>query len=284
VNRLNLKVAIFVYFLGFFLRSRWGFVWNMNVFFLVLSKDTSHIKSKIQELNDLKMPYVIICGKRTNYANVVYRAPNGKFDAINFGSNYIPKDVDVVVLNDVDTEICNFKKSLSCIASKGIDLVFARVLVKRGPQGSFYRILDFIRRRILICASGELMLIKRDTFEAILPLKPCKAEDSYILFKALELKRKAVFCEPCYVETVRTKTIEKEEDYKRKTVCGIYQALSSTKPPFLIRFFYFLLPFATPLLLISGRKGYFWTRGIVFGFVDFLRGDKSGSWSTTYLE
>ncbi|EMR74268.1 hypothetical protein MCGE09_00428, partial [Thaumarchaeota archaeon SCGC AB-539-E09] len=83
---------------------------------------------------------------------------------------------------------------------------------------------------------------------------------------------------------LRTKSIEKEEMYKRKTVSGLYQALSYTKPPRSIKLFYILLPFASPLLLVLGRKRYYWMRGILLGFIDYLRGDRSGTWLTTYMK
>ena len=97
--------------------------------------------------------------------------------------------------------------------------------------------LDPIRRRLPVTASGELMLVKHYVIERILPIQPCKAEDSSILFKVSELKRRVVFCEECSSETERTKNIENEEAYKRKTVCGLYQALGHTKPSPLIRSF-----------------------------------------------
>ena len=122
------------------------------------------------------------------------------------------------------------------------------------------------------------MLVLYEELEKIIPIKPCKAEDSYILFKVLENK-KIIFTDKCYVNTVRTETVEQEEDYKRRTVCGIYQALSYTKPPILIKIFYYLLPFASPLLLLTGKKGYYWMRGIILGVSDYLRGDFSGTWS-----
>ena len=118
----------------------------------------------------------------------------------------------------------------------------------------------------------------------ILPIRPCKAEDSYMLFKVLEFKHKAVFCEECYAETERTKTAEKEETYKRKTVAGIYQALVYTQPPYLVKLFYVLLPIACPLLLILGKKGYFWMKGILLGLLDYLRGDRTGVWQPTYMK
>jgi hypothetical protein len=76
--------------------------------------------------------------------------------------------------------------------------------------------------------------------------------------------------------------VEQEEVYKRRTVGGIYQALSMSKPPIMVRLFYTLLPFASPLLLILGRKGYYWAKGILSGYVDYARGDRSASWRQTY--
>jgi hypothetical protein len=86
------------------------------------------------------------------------------------------------------------------------------------------------------------------------------------------------------VETERTKTAEKEETYKRKTVSGLYQALAYTQPPCLIKLFYVLLPIACPLLLVLGKKGYFWMKGILLGLSDYLRGDRTGVWKPTYME
>jgi len=256
----------------------------MRIFFLVLARDEKHVDEKIEELKVLGMPYLIVCGRNLNHPNVVYREPKGKYDAINFGSQFIPEDTDVVALNDVDTKIRNFQAAVRLFSSGDVALVFVKVSVREGPQKLFYAILNPIRRRVLTAASGELMLIRRDMLMKILPIRSCKAEDSYILFKILEFKRKAVFCEECYVETERTKTAEKEEIYKRKTVAGIYQALAYTKPPVIIKLFYFLLPFACPSLLIIGKKGYFWMKGILLGLTDYLRGDRTGVWQTTYLE
>jgi hypothetical protein len=112
----------------------------------------------------------------------------------------------------------------------------------------------------------------------IIPIKPCKAEDSYVLFKVLESRGRVVFCEECSVETVRTNAPEQEERYKRRTVAGIYQALAYTHPPYGIRLFYTLLPFASPILLVSGKKGYFWMKGILRGLADYLIGDRTGVW------
>ena len=97
----------------------------------------------------------------------------------------MPKDADVVVLNDVDTRIYNFEHALSHLNGEA-DIVYCRVNVLKGPQVKFYRIADPIRKRFHIFASGELMLMRRDVFERVLLIPPYIAEDSYILFKALE--------------------------------------------------------------------------------------------------
>jgi cellulose synthase/poly-beta-1,6-N-acetylglucosamine synthase-like glycosyltransferase len=251
----------------------------MKIFFLVLARDQNHVESKINELQRIGFPFVVVCGQKLNYPNLVYREPKGKFDAINFGFSFVPKDTEVLVLNDVDTQIYNFTAALKYFKSEKVTLLFCRVSVKDGPQGSFYTILDFIRRRLPIVASGELMLIKKDFFAKMLPIKTCKAEDSYILFKTLQLKNKVIFCEECYVKTERTKTLIAEENYKRRTTLGVYQALRYTHPPKKIRLFYFLLPLLSPALLIMGPKGFSWTKGIMHGYSDYLRGDISGVWS-----
>jgi cellulose synthase/poly-beta-1,6-N-acetylglucosamine synthase-like glycosyltransferase len=256
----------------------------MKIFFLVLARNEKHVNEKNEELKMLGVPYLIVCGRNLDLPKVIYREPRGKYDAINFGFRFIPEDTDVVVINDVDTRIRNFEAALRCFQSENTALVFVRICVKEGPQKLFYRILDCIRRRLLITASGELMLVRYNVLKRIIPIKSCKAEDSYILFKALEYKCTCIFCEECYVETERTKTAEKEEAYKRKTVGGIYQALAYTNPPFTIRVFYVLLPFFSSLLLLAHRNGYFWLKGILRGFVDYLRGDRSGTWQTTYME
>jgi cellulose synthase/poly-beta-1,6-N-acetylglucosamine synthase-like glycosyltransferase len=256
----------------------------MKTFFLVLARDEKHVSEKIEELRVLGVPYLIVCGQRLNHPNMLYREPKGKYDAINFGFRFIPEDTDVVVLNDVDTKIVNFGAALQLFRFNSVALVFGRVNVTEGPQRLFYGFLDRIRRRLLVAASGELMLIRYNALKKIVPIRPCKAEDSYILFKALEHKHHCVFYEKCYVETERTKTAQKEEIYKRKTVSGIYQALAYTNPPYFIKFFYILLPFFSALLLFSGKRGYFWTRGILRGFTDYLRGDKTGFWKPTYID
>jgi len=254
------------------------------VFFLVLARDRSGVEKKAEELDGLGFPYLIVCGDKLNHPNVVYRRPVGKYDAINFGHKLVPHNASIVVLNDVDTKINNLEVALEKFDSEEVALVFAKVVVKEGPQKNFYVFLDSIRKKLPVAASGELMLVRRDVLDKVLPIKPCKAEDSYILFKVLELKHKAVFCEECYVETERTETVEKEEIYKRKTVAGMYQALAYTNPPRSIKLFYIILPFICPLLLVSGKKGFFWMKGIFRGLIDYLRGDRTGVWETTYME
>jgi len=251
---------------------------------LVLARDEKHIDEKIEELKGLGVPYLIVCGKNINHPNVLYRKPEGKYDAINFGARFVPDYVDVVALNDVDTKINNFKAALQHFRRKEVALVFAKVCVNEGPQRLFKVFLNVIRRRLLIAADGDLMLIRYNVLKEILPLKPCKAEDTYILFKVLESRRKVVFCEECYVETGKTQNAEEEKIYKRRTVAGLYQALAYTHPPYLIKLFYILLPIACPSLLVLGKKGYFWMNGILLGLVDYLRGDRIGVWQPAHIE
>lgn len=253
----------------------------MKLFFLVSARDGKHVDEKVRELKALGVEYLIVCGERLNHPNITYREPRGKYDAINFGSRFVPKDVDVVALNDVDTKIHNLEAILEHFQSQDVALVFSRVSVKEGPQRLFKVLLDFVRKRLLIAADGDLMLIRYNVLKKVLPLKACKAEDSYLLFKVLEFKYRAIFCKECYVETEKTNTAEKEEIYKRRTVTGLYQALAYTEPPFCIKLFYVLLPFACPLLLVFGKNGYFWTKGILLGFIDFVRGDRTGAWQIT---
>ncbi len=254
----------------------------MKVYFLVLARDAKLVSSKVSELSRLGCPYLIVCGERTDLPNTVYREPRGKYDAINFGLSLLPSDVDVIVFNDVDTEIHNFGDALSAITTQNVDLVFARVQVVEGPQTTFYSFLDTLRKRIPLAASGELMLVRFDVLKKILPIQGCKAEDSYILYKILEKNGRVAFCQKCYVTTKRTTRSEQEESYKRRTVAGIYQALSMSRPPLVIRSFYIALPFLSPLLLVLGKRGYYWSKGILLGYFDYLRGDTSSSWRPTY--
>jgi cellulose synthase/poly-beta-1,6-N-acetylglucosamine synthase-like glycosyltransferase len=234
---------------------------SIKIFFIVLARDGWGVEEKVVELEGMHASYVIVCGERMKYPNVIYREARGKWDAINFGSQFVPKDADVVVLNDVDTKIHNFEHALSHLNGKA-DIVYCKVNVPKGPQVKFYRIADPIRKRFHIFASGELMLMRRNVFERVLPIPPCIAEDSYMLFKALELGYRAHFCTKAYVTTERTNNAEEEEVYKARTTLGIYQALKHTRPPPWIRTFYKLLPVAAPLLALAGEDGRAWMRGI----------------------
>ncbi|MCD6263983.1 hypothetical protein J7L60_06225 [Candidatus Bathyarchaeota archaeon] len=247
----------------------------MDLFFLVLARDGRGVEEKIEELNALGVPYIIVCGERLSTPNTVYRKPLGKYDAINFGARLIG-EAEIICLNDVDTKIHNFSEALKPLQDDEVGLVYCRVVVEGGPQPRFYRLLDAIRSRIPVAASGELMVLRRELFERLIPLKPCRAEDTYILFKTLELGYRTVFCRDCWVTTTRTETLEEEAAYKRRTVGGIYQALSYTRPPPLVRAFYLLLPVAAPLLLALGRVGYYWTRGIIEGTASLLRKEERG--------
>jgi len=247
-----------------------------EVFILVFARDKKGTKEKINELIKLGYPFLIICGENINSPYCAYRINRGKYDAINYGSKFLTKDTKIICLNDVDTKIYYFNKALKKICEKNIVLLFSKVVLNDGPQVVFYNILDKIRRKLLIASSGELMLIRRDVFKKILPIPPCKTEDNYISLKTLELGYKTIFFEDCWIRTKRTQTLEEEEFYKKRTVTGIYQALSFTKGGPLIRIFYLLLPFISPLLLLYGRKGVSWMKGIIYGFTNFLSGDREG--------
>jgi cellulose synthase/poly-beta-1,6-N-acetylglucosamine synthase-like glycosyltransferase len=254
----------------------------MKIFALVLARDKNQVEKKMNELASLGIPFKIVCGEEFTDQRVIYRPPRGKYDAINYGARFLPPDSEIILMNDVDTEINNLGSALSDFRDPDVGLVFARVGVQKGPQTSFYKLLDVIRSRILIASSGELILIRKTLLDKILPMKACKAEDSYIMFKVLESKQRVVFNKDTYVKTDRTNVPEEEEKYKRRTVGGLYQALSMSKPPITIRVFYTLLPLVSPILLILGEKGFYWMRGILLGFVDYLRGDISGQWKRTY--
>lgn len=234
---------------------------SIKPFFMVLARDQRNIEEKIIELKEMNVPFLIICGEKVEHPNVVYREARGKWDAINFGSKLVPEEADVVVLNDVDTTIFNFQNALSTLR-EGEDLVYCKVRVSKGPQVKFYRIVDPVRRWIHLFACGELMLIKKEVFDKIMPIPPCLAEDSYLLFKVLELGYQAHFCTEAYVETERTSNAREEEKYKTRTTLGIYQALEHTKPPAPIRLIYKVLPIVATLLPLAGRDGVVWAKGI----------------------
>jgi hypothetical protein len=235
-----------------------------NVFFIVPARNRRNVEGKIVELAEMNVPYVIACGEPVSHSSVVYREPRGKWDAINFSVQFVPKTAEVIVLNDVDTRIHNFGHALHHL-NAGADLVYCRVNVCAGPQVKFYKILDPIRTRFHVAASGELMLMKRRLFERVLPAPPCVAEDSYILFKGLELGCRVHFCSKAHVRTERTVDATREEAYKARTTVGIYHALQYTRPPPWIIAFYTLLPVAAPLLGLAGKDGRAWAKGIEKG-------------------
>ncbi len=238
------------------------YIEKINPFFLVCARDSHNVEEKILELEAFNAPFLIVCGERIDHKNVVYRAPKGKWDAINFGAKFVPKNTSIVILNDVDTQIHNFEQAINIFDEK-IDVVYCRVHVSKGPQVKFYKILDPIRGKLHIAASGELMLIRYEVWRCMLPVPPCIAEDTYILFKALELGYRVRFCTSAYVTTERTLNAKHEEAYKTRTTLGIYQALRYTKPPLMVTTFYSFLPLFAPLLTFAGRDGVAWTKGIV---------------------
>jgi cellulose synthase/poly-beta-1,6-N-acetylglucosamine synthase-like glycosyltransferase len=258
----------------------------MVPFFVVLARDRAHVTEKAVELTRLGVPFIVLCGENMRQPHVVYRVPIGKYDAINFvlQANLIPKNAEIVAFNDVDTKITGFSSMLQQFADSKVGIAYATELVKDGPQRNFFAVFNPVRKLFPLAASGELMLIRTELLRQILPLKPCKAEDTLIMFKALELGNKVVFCDDCFAETERTKTGQKEELYKRKTVAGIYQALSFTNPPPMVRLLYSMLPFLSIVFMVMGSDGYYTFRGILLGFLDFRRGDRSGTWKTTYME
>jgi len=84
-----------------------------KVFFLVLARDSRHVERKASELEGMGLPFVVICGEKVDHPKVVHREPRGKWDAINFGSMFVPDDADAVALNDVDTEVHGLEHTLS---------------------------------------------------------------------------------------------------------------------------------------------------------------------------
>lgn len=243
-----------------------------EIFFIVPARDKSNLHLKISELEKMQVSFIIVCGEKVSHPKVIYRPNAGKWDAINFGAKFIPKTTRTVVLNDVDTQIFNFKHANELL-NKGNDigLVYCGVRLSEGPQVKFYKLLDPIRKIINIAASGELMLLKRQVFTRVLPLPPCIAEDSYILFKILEVGIKALFSQKTYVKTKRTINATQEEKYKNRTTLGIYQALDFARPPPQVRMFYRALPFFAPLLTLAGADGEAWAVGINKAYRDHLK-------------
>lgn len=252
-----------------------------NTFCIILSKNGKFIDYKINECQKLKINYIIISGKKIEKPKIVYIPPKGKYDAINSSTKYIPKNTEIIILNDDDTfRISHILPLLIHIVKKGYaDLVFPRLEIIDSPQKIFTKFLDFIRKHfLLITANGELMVMTKKVFDEILPIPPCKAEDTYIIFKALEKGYKVRYIWEKSIITIRkTKTPEQEINYKKRTVTGIYQALSYSTPPLSIRIFYYLLPFIIPLFIPLGKYFRAWAKGILLGYINYLLGDKSGN-------
>jgi len=244
---------------------------------VVLARDKRFVKKKIEELEKFKIPYIIICGENMNHPNVKYRFPKGKYDAINYSINFIPKDVDIIIFNDVDTRILCIHAMLKHFDREDVGMVYSPELVVRGPQSLFFKIFNPVRKRIPLAASGELLMIRRRVLEKVLPLKPCKAEDTHMMFKVLNLGYKVVQHNKYCVLTIRTASLLEEEKYKARTVLGIYQAVSYGSPVY-VKVFYTLLPFISVILILLGKVGYYWLKGIIKGFVSRLKGDFSGKW------
>lgn len=234
---------------------------HLRPFFLVLARDRSNLSDKLDEFATLGVSnFLVICGEKVSHPRVRYRKAVGKWDAINFGSKFIPSGVQLIVLNDVDTRIHLLDKAL--MRSREADFIYCRVKVAEGPQREFYKILDRVRHRLHVAASGELMLINRRVFERLLPIPPCTAEDTYLMFRALQLGHRVEFCPETYVTTFRTRSAMEEQLYKARTTLGIYQALRLAKPSPTIRAFYVFLPLMAPLLAVGGSSGRSWAIGI----------------------
>lgn len=245
----------------------------MNLFFIILARDHKHVSEKMEEIKAFDVPFIVVCGERLDERGVIYREPQGKWDAVNFGSKFIPQETDVVVLNDVDTKIHNFGYAIAKIMD-GTELIYCRVKVPRGPQVNFYRMVNPVRKWLHLFACGELMLIRKEVFCKVLPVPPCLAEDSYILFKTLELGYHAHFCMETFVTTERTSNFEEEVTYKARTTLGIYQALEKTHPPLPIRMIYRALPIGSLIFSLAGEEGRSWKEGVQKAIKAYRQGVK----------
>lgn len=234
----------------------------MKPFCLVLARSANSIRTKMREIERLGLPFIVVCGESFDDPRVVHRPPIGKWDAINFGYGYIPGEADVVVLNDVDTEIHGLDHMFSSVA-RGSDFVYAAVRPSGGPQPKFYAIANPLNRALNIFALGELVMIRKKLLDKLMPIPPCLAEDTYLLFKAMELNYKVDFREDVFVTTSRTSSTTEEVLYKERTTLGILQALDYTRPPPWIRLFYHSLPILAVMLMLSGEDGRAWARGIM---------------------
>ena len=230
------------------------------------------VEAKLKDLKSYGIPYLVVCGERFDAPGVEYREALGKWDALNFGYRFIPEDTDIVMINDVDTVIHRLDFALG-LASK-FDLVYCAVRPGEGPQKSFYAFADPLRERLNLFASGELMLVRKSALDRLMPVPPCMAEDSYLLFKAMELNQTVKFCRDTYVTTSRTANAAEEVAYKERTTLGILQALDYAKPPVPIRLFYQALPlFALPMMFM-GENGNAWATGIMRAVRLHMEGSK----------
>ncbi len=233
----------------------------MKPFCLVLARDAKQVRAKMLEVESIGLPFTVICGESFDDPRVVHRPPVGKWDAINYGYACIPREADVVVLNDVDAEIHGLENMFSSL-SGGSDFVYAAVRPSGGPQPKFYAIANPLNRAMNIFAMGELVVVRKTLLDKLMPIPPCLAEDTYLLFKAMELHYKVEFCQDAYVNTFRTSSLAEEVLYKERTTLGILQALDYTRPPPWIRLFYRSLPALAAMLMLAGDEGRAWGRGI----------------------
>ncbi len=211
-------------------------------------------------MESIGIPFIVICGERFDDSHVIQRSPIGKWDAINFGYRFIPEDTDIVIINDVDTSIHRLDSAQAMATT--YDLVYCAVKPEEGPQKSFYAFADPLRERLNLFASGELMLIRKKALDRLMPIPPCMAEDSYLLFRALEFNQRVRFCTDAYVTTSRTANAAEEIAYKERTTLGILQALDYAKPSIGIRLFYQALPLLVIPLMLMGENGRAWGSGI----------------------
>ena len=218
------------------------------------------VESKIRELESNGFQHIVVCGERMDRQGVAFRQPIGKWDAVNYGCGLVPSDVDVVAINDVDTTIHHLGAALAQVSD--FDVVYSAVKPVEGPQRSFYAFADPLRERFNFFASGELMLIRKHALDRLLPIPPCMAEDSYILFKAMELNFQVRFCRNTYVSTSRTSNAAEEVAYKERTTLGILQALDYARPSLAVRLFYLALPILAIPLMFMGMNGRAWGTGI----------------------
>jgi hypothetical protein len=244
---------------------------------LVPARDRSAVDAKIRELRALGLEYLIVCGEPVQSDHFLYRPLAGKYDALNAGLAQLLPKADIVILNDVDTRIEDIQGPLELLKRTGADMVFCHVGVESGPQRRFYRLLDLIRDYVPVASSGELVIARASSLARVMPIPPTRAEDTWLMFKFRELGRTVLFWNGPAVTTRRTETYAEEAAYKQRTVCGIYQALAITRPGATVSWFYALLPFISPTLLLTGPGGRAWCQGILLGLADFLHGSKSGS-------